>query len=237
MRALALLAGLAWCACGSSTPSPPLQGSATSTTPAPTTPPPSVTWIDNGFDTPGLPAVSADGTRIIVAESDSDGGRGNPNLRIVSRDRADAVIEKITILKVDEVDSMFDARGRHPALDARMSAANTWLANLHRSSHLIVLPRLELEGSDVYTQHAAAAGGVALDWSKDVVTIRHHQQLVTTHPSPATWHAAGHDGCSNPAKLGNAWVDLDRKVALVEIAYNGTDTCWEPSAQRHVIAW
>ncbi|CAN5788211.1 hypothetical protein BH11MYX3_BH11MYX3_38230 [soil metagenome] len=205
--------------------------------PASTTPAPSVTWIDNGFDMHGLPAVTADGTRIVVAEIDSDGGRGNPNLRIVARDRSDGIDEKITILEVDEVDAMFDKDGRHPQLDARISAANTWLASLHRSSNLIGLSKLELEGSDVYTQHSARAGGVVLDWTKDVVTIRRDQQLVTSHPSPAIWHAADNGRCSNPAKLGNAWVDLDRKLALVEIAYNGTDTCWEPSAQHHVISW
>lgn len=234
----ALVATIALAACGSHGSAPPLlQGSATSTTPAPTTPPPSVTWIDNGFDSPGLPAATADGTRIISAERETDGGRGSPNLRIVSRDRSDGISEKITILRVEEVDAMFAQDGRHPQLDARISAANTWLANLHRSSTLIRLPALEVDGSDGYTQHAARAAGVELDWTSDVVTIRHGHQLVTAHPTPATWHATGHDGCSNPAKLGAAWVDLERKLALVEIAYNGTDLCWEPSAQQHVISW
>ena len=31
--------------------------------------------------------------------------------------------------------------------------------------------------------------------------------------------------------------DIEHKLALVEIAYNGTDMCWEPSAQHHVISW
>jgi hypothetical protein len=207
------------------------------TTVAPTTPPPSVAWIDNGFDTPGLPAVTADGTRIIAAEIESDGGRGYPNLRIVARDRSDAIVEQITILKIDEVDTMFDKDGQYPKLRARISAANTWLANLHRTQNLMPLPKLQLEGGDAYAQHTARAGAVQLDWSKDLVTIRNAAGVVATHPSPATWQAAGHDGCSNPAKLGGAWVDLDRKLALVEIAYNGTDTCWEPSSQRHVISW
>ena len=223
-------------ACGSHPAPAPLQGSAgTPTTPEPTTP--SVAWIDNGFDIPGLPAATGDGTRIIVAEIESDGGRGSPNLRIVSRDRSDGIVEKITILKIDEVDAMFDKEGRHPKLDARISAANTWLANLHRTATLSPLPRLEVDAADAYTQHSASAGPVVLDWAKDVLTIRRDKQLVTSHPTPATWRAADHDGCSNPAKLGGAWVDLERKVALVEIAYNGTDMCWEPTAQQHVVSW
>jgi hypothetical protein len=52
-----------------------------------------------------------------------------------------------------------------------------------------------------------------------------------------TWHAPGRDQCENPAKLGHAWVDADRRVALVEVIYNGTDLCWEPSPQLHVVSW
>jgi hypothetical protein len=235
MRALAIAVALA--ACGAPAKRVPIEGHVTAPEVRPTTPPPSVRWIDNGFDTTGLPAITTDGKLVVVAEIDQDGGRGNPNLHLVSRDRTDAFVEKITLLETDEVDVMFDPDGRHPKLDARISAANAWLAKLHARAGLVELPKLDVDTSDGYTQHAASAGVVELDWQNDVVTITYDKKLVTSHPSPPTWHAADHGGCTNPAKLGAAWVDIDHKLALVEIIYNGTDMCWEPSAQHHVVSW
>jgi len=236
MRALACVLALA--ACGAPPKRAPIQGHTTEPAPrAPTTPAPTVTWIDNGFDMTGLPAITADGKLVVTAEIDQDGGRGTPNLRLVSRDRSDAVVETITVLAIGEVEAMFDQEGRHPKLRARISAANGWLATLHTRSGLVELPKLDVDTSDGYTQHTASAGVVDLAWDKDVVTIRYDKKPVTSHPSPPTWHAADQGSCTNPAKLGAAWVDIEHKLALVEIAYNGTDMCWEPSAQHHVISW
>ena len=43
--------------------------------------------------------------------------------------------------------------------------------------------------------------------------------------------------CHNPAFLDSAYLDAGRKTALLIVQYDGTDTCWEPAAQEHVIAW
>lgn len=230
---LALIASLAGCGA----PAPTVIEAKAPARPAPSTPAPAVRWIDNGFDLTHLPAVTADGARVVLAEIDGDGGRGNPNLRLVARDRHDAVLEKITVLRVDEVDTVFTPEGAHPTLDVRMSAANAWLATLHRDAELVELPRLEVDATDGYTQHAASAGGVTLDWHADRLTITDHGAIVHARATPATWHAARQGACENPSKLGGAWVDIARRVALVEVIYNGTDTCWEPSGQQHVISW
>jgi hypothetical protein len=203
----------------------------------PATPAPEVTLDDHGFRTPGLPAVSADGTRVVHGEIENDGGRGHLNLRVVARDRSDKVIESITVLRASEFENAMGPGWRNPKLDVRISAANAWLAKSHRASALITLPQLKVDSTDGYTQHAASAGPVALDWSNDTVTIKLSGKVVTTYASPMTWHAPNTDKCQNPAKLGAAWVDAERKIALVQIMYNGTDMCWEPSPQHHVIAW
>ena len=205
-------------------------------TTAPTTPPPEVTLDDHGFRTPGLPAVSADGKLVVHGEIESD-PRGYPNLRVVSRDRNDAIVESITVLKPSELEQAMGPGWRNPKLDARISAANSWLAKLHTTRTLITLPQLAVDSTDGFTQHAASSGPTFLDWQKDVVTIKQSGKVIATHPSPLTWHATETGKCTNPSKLGAAWVDVERKLALVQIAYNGTDTCWEPSAQSHVISW
>ena len=234
MRVLALLLLIS---CGSSHKAVVVEGRGTDTNGEPATPAPEVTLDDHGFRTPGLPAVSADGARVVVGETESDGGRGYPNLRVVARDRNDKVIESITVLKASEFENAMGPGWRNPKLDARISAANAWLAKLHRTSALITLPQLKVDSTDAYTQHAASAGPVALDWSNDTVTIKLSGKVVATYASPLTWHAPNTDKCQNPSKLGAAWVDVERKLALVQISYNGTDMCWEPTPQHHVITW
>src|SRR4051812_4180955 len=131
-------------ACSAPAKQPPIEGHSTAPVRAPAGPAPSVVWIDNGFDANRLPAITGDGELVISAEIDSDGGRGNPNLRLVARDRHDAIANKITVLKVDEVDTMFDADGHHPKLDGRLQAANGWLAKLHAERGLVQLTALEI---------------------------------------------------------------------------------------------
>jgi hypothetical protein len=43
--------------------------------------------------------------------------------------------------------------------------------------------------------------------------------------------------CSNPAFLSGAYHATEINALVVDIGYKGTDTCWEPSDQLHVIAW
>ncbi len=236
MRGLALALFLV--ACSGPAKQAPLQGkSDRPARPAPTTAPPRVQWIDNGFDTPGLPAITADGSKIVLAEIENDGGRGNPNLRIVARDRNDAVGESITVLEVSEVESMFDQNGKHPQLDLRISAANAWLARLHTEQELIPLAQLKPEGEDRMEQHAMASGPARIEWTKDVLKITRAGTILVKRDTPAVWNATPQANCTNPSILGGAWIDLDRKAALVEVAYTGSDMCWEPSPQHHVITW
>ena len=71
--------------------------------PASAGPPPRLAWIDNGFDTARVPAVSADGAAILIGLADPDGGRGNPNSRLELRDRRDAKLGGRVVLAAAEV--------------------------------------------------------------------------------------------------------------------------------------
>ena len=74
---LAALVAAALAACARPEPQPPLTGR------APDTPPPSVAWRGRDIAITGLPAIARDGSSIVIAHRDSDGGRGNPNLTLV----------------------------------------------------------------------------------------------------------------------------------------------------------
>jgi hypothetical protein len=43
--------------------------------------------------------------------------------------------------------------------------------------------------------------------------------------------------CENPAWLDAFYKAPEINVVVVRITYAGTDICWEPPAQLHVIAW
>jgi hypothetical protein len=234
MRGALLLFALV--ACGSAPPATPPQGFA-ATSPPPTTPAPSIAWATGTFDRTGFPAVSNEGQLVVFATSENDAGRGNANLGLESRTRADIVDQKIKVLAVAEFEKMVNDDGPTPALAQRITAANSWLIDLHRRVDLRPLPAMVVDATDAWTQHAAKLADVRLDWQNDHLTITKAGKPLLSRDTPVTWHAHDRDQCSNPAKLGNAWVDAERRIALVEVAYNGSDMCWEPSAQLHVVAW
>ena len=107
MRHLSLLL-LTLAACGGSTKSTigNVAGAGGPPGPAPT-----VAWSggapadgDGSFATTGLPAVADDGSRVLYDWQQGDGGRGYPNLRLVTVDRADQVIDTRVVLDVEAVE-------------------------------------------------------------------------------------------------------------------------------------
>jgi len=223
-------------ACGSPPPAAPIQGSAAGA--APTGAPPAIAWKTGAFDRTGLPAVSNDAQLVVFPTFVNDGGRGNVNLALESRTRGDIGDQKIKVLTIDETERLVtDDQQPTPELAKRISAANTWLADLHRRVDLRPLAAMQVDTTDRWTQHAATLAGATLDWQNDRLIITKGTTTLLARDTPVTWHAPDRDQCSNPAKLGEVWIDVERKIALVAVAYNGNDACWEPSDQLHVVSW
>jgi len=242
---------LAWLVLFAACSGPPLAPAIEGTAPpiaAPTMPPPSVRWIDNGFDEVGLPAVARDGALVVYGKIDGDGGRGNPNLTIVTADRKDAIASQLIVLGVDEVDTMFDAAGMTAPMRTRISDANRMLARLHTTHDLVPLavasvPERQLASEDPPAPSSPREDVVSVRWTGPQLEIVRGSRRIATPPLPAAkvverpLCATCTDTCSNAPFLGAAWVDEARKVALVRIDYTGTDTCWEPNAELHVVSW
>lgn len=223
-------------------PGTPLEGTAPPTAPA--GPAPRLAWVDNGFDASGLPAASAGGDAVLLGIQDADGARGNPNLRFEVRDRRDAKRSVHVVLAADEADAMFDAGGKTAALDERIAAANRWLAEQHGLLRSVPLQRLEVEpGEEIASSFRATGGGVTLEWRPSRLVIAHAGRPLLDRETPAAWipkdrpMAGGTETCHNPAFLGGAAVSVEHRIAVLTIQYGGTDTCWEPDAAHHVVAW
>lgn len=246
MRGAAVLvvAAVGISACGGTSPPPALEGRAPA--PAPTTPAPSVTWQGHGFATPGLPAIAGDGRVVVYAARAEDGGRGNPNLAIVVVDRGDVVLRRVDVLDADDADQMIGDGGPGPALEARIASADRALAELHAAHDLRPLPALVTAADPLAPEAGSRAlgGGLALDLGADRLRIRRDHQVVVDRAIPRSWLvedrpmcAGCAEICTNPAYLGAAHGDGARALVLLTISYAGTDTCWEPSSQHHVVAW
>jgi hypothetical protein len=231
MRAALVAAALA--ACSRPEPPPPLTGR------APAGPPPSVAWRGRDIAITGLPAIAGDGSSIVVAHRDSDGGRGNPNLTLIESDRGDRVVRRLEVITATEVDELAAAE-----IARRFDAAAAWLDERHAAAHLAAMTALDLHPGSDEAPATATGGGVILRWvpsELDLVLGPGRRVLRSTPPS---WLVADRPmcaGCSevchNDAFLGGGYVDLDRRAALVVVSYRGSDTCWEPGSEAHVITW
>jgi hypothetical protein len=203
---------------------------------APAGPAPAVQWTGRDITTTGLPAIASDGSAVVIAHRDNDGGRGNPNLTLIEKDRSDRTIRELVVLHANDIDHVDAAQ-----ITARFEQAAGWLRERHADRRLVAMTPLAM--TDVRSATAVAAG-VTLRWAPSQLVIERERGTAVVRTTPASWLARDrpmcHDCsevCHNEAFLGGGHVDLDRSVALVVVSYHGTDICWEPSSQQHVVAW
>jgi hypothetical protein len=188
--------------------------------------------------------VSADGAAILLGLEANDGGRGNANFRFELRDRSDAKLAGHSVLTVDEYDEIQGTDGKLRGMDARIDAANRWLAEQHAARRFVPLTELPVEtGDEIATPFRAIGSGVTLEWRGNDVTITEGGKQLVARDTPPEWgdqrRPRGGPGetCENPAFLGQAWISLPHKLAVLSVSYSGNDLCWEPSNAPHVIAW
>jgi hypothetical protein len=244
MRAAALLVVALGACSGPATSSLPAH--TTAPRPAPTTPPPEVTFTTMHFDVSRLPAVAADGGLVVHTEIDTDGGRGNPNLALVIRDRSDRELERIVVVTANEAEGQYDEHGPSPVLAAKIAAANTRLADLHRRTDLRPLTRLAGEANPLATDEGnqARGQGLLVELSARRLTIRAGSTSVVDLAIPASWSVPDkklcttcEEVCRHPLFLDAVHAGVDHTLVLLTVAYSGNDMCPEPVSQHHVITW
>jgi len=240
------LAAFVVAACGArSEPVEPLSSNAA---PPPTprdTPAPTIAWGDHRLEAVGLPAAARGGELVVVALHEGDGGRGYPNLHVEVRDRSDRTIQSIPVAESDEYERLAPNGEPGKELAERIAEANRQLARLHGVHDLIAMHKLELQPTeDGGDKHLAIGDGFDVDWNGDHLHVFHHntdQSLLTESGLP--WLAPEHkpcptcEPCANPAYLANVYHADAMNLFVVELAYKGTDTCWEPGNQLHVVTW
>ena len=178
---------------------------------------------------PGFPALSQDGAHVAFAFVDGDGGRGNPNLAIrfyrVANGRKDG---EVSILSPDEAEG-----GSTPALQQqlrdRAAQATTKLGEgaFHTMASLV-----RFDGEQTGTVEGTAEG-LKLTWDTE-----HGDVTVLDEPGGAQRlrkrlrgvHVRG-PNCPPTLDplLRAAWVDATAGVVVLDVAFQGSDSCWEPA--------
>jgi hypothetical protein len=239
----ALLA-IALAACGSSAPSPEPALAGYATRPAPTTPAPRISYRDARFDAPALPAIARDGAVAVVAMIDHDSGRGFPNLRIEVRDRKDRVVENIGVMTANEFETLVpDGTTATPELERRIAAGNSRLAALHAEHDLVTMQALALKVDPLGPSQPARGDGLVVTFDADhTLRVRASDRVVATANGtswlvPSGKRCAQCEPCENPPYLAAVYKATGITAIVVRIAYRGTDTCWEPADQLHLIGW
>ncbi|MEO8554857.1 MAG: hypothetical protein ABI678_32990 [Kofleriaceae bacterium] len=205
-------------------------------------PAPQIEWRDNAFQTPALPAVARAGEVVVVALRENDAGRGFPNLTLEVRDRADKTIQTIDVMTSNEYETLAPGGTPNAELARRITAANAALVHLHDLHDLVTMHPLETQQAD--DPHLAIGDGLDIDFNIDHVHVfRHNSDRPVFVRDARAWLIKEHEPCKgcgmcqNPAFLRSVFHVPMLDLVVVQLSYRGTDTCWEPSDQLHVVAW
>ncbi|MCW5805289.1 MAG: hypothetical protein KIT31_23165 [Deltaproteobacteria bacterium] len=249
MRIAYLFVAAALAACGSS-------GSSSSAIPSnvkggPKGPAPKISWEtaeehDRHFGYATFPYVSRDGTTVIIAQHDGDGGRGYQNLRFIVKNRQDRQVAEHVVLTADEYEEGENAETNGALIPTRVQTANAWLVAQHDKYDLVALPKMTVEEGESYGESRRAnnpANSTTVELGEKDLRIAKGAATLVSTKIPKDWFAPEQklctdcEPCSNPHFLRAAAVDPDRAIAVVTVAYTGTDSCWEPSDQQRVVSW
>jgi len=196
--------------------------------------PPTVTYESGSIDSSRFPVVASDGSVVLMAHQDGDGGRGNPNLTLRLVDRKDVHVKTLVVLTPNDYDRLID---RPRIVEQRFALANKWIEKLHAEKQFVPLS-LDMAAGDacscveIYEE-------ARIVWKRDKLTVTAGHTLLAALDTPPSWHQRSgiRDRCANPAFLASGGIDRARRIAVVAIAFEGSDLCWAPGTVDHVIAW
>ena len=249
MRPLLVTTFVVVAACSGTSPAPATVGNTASPS-APAGPAPTIAWSTEtagsdfgSFAWDRLPAVTADGANVVIPRVREDGARGEPNLTIEVKDRADTRVHEQVVLALAGGD------GAAAPTAAAIDAGNAYLATTHAERDLVPLAVAAGHVPDSEDRTGQlSVGGLEVTWNEGHVVVALGGQVVVERDAPG-WLARPYpmcascpppDGdlmCTNPSFLREAFADAARRVVVLHIAYEGTDTCWEPDSEYHVVTW
>lgn len=172
--------------------------------------------------------MTPDGATVLLRLEDPADASGS-GLAYELRDRRDRTTRRFVIRKLED-EIIEEVETRRMAVVRKLAKAGGFV------------PLTELFSGDRGTQ-TFENGDLRAALANGRLTFEQGNRVLVERKLPRSWqHAAYvHRGegikCENPALLSAAFVAPAARLAVVEIAYEGTDTCWAPASQLHVVVW
>jgi hypothetical protein len=188
------------------------------------------------------PAVSRDGSLILVPYRAEDGAYGRANLVLRVSNRRGKIVKQQLVQSADQC----GAGGCQPEAAAPLQkpelAAIAFLEELQRRSDLQPMVPYDRANDRRLAIELSATGTLTIKPEGHAAVTRHNAAWRTerTPQQERQLQRASERGelsCFNAAELRDVWVDLPRRVAVVTIGYHGSDSCWEPDSDVAVVAW
>ncbi len=197
-------------------------------------------WLSRWITFEGFPAISSDRELIVVARRFHDGARAHPNLAIEAyRVSTGERVFELSLVAADAVwvDEKLPERPPREALAEvydRFGEARAFLRS-KRWTPLEVLSEAGWPEARGAFYHFTSDGGVGLRLREPELIVDiaidplAYIKDEPTWSAPATCDSASDCDCSHPAYLETAWIAGD--IIFAEVAYAGTDLCWEPESR------
>ena len=167
-----------------------------------------------------------------------DGGRGYPNVHLEIRDRKDRLVRAITVVDAADWERLAPDGTPGAELTSHVREVNRELGGFD----LVATRALEVHGTKARGDGLDFVWGTAtIDSTFAATTFAIRGAGVDTTVDAAAWRApkqrAGGEPCDNRSFLHALYVATDLRVAIVDVAFHGTDLCWEPADQWHVVSY
>lgn len=191
------------------------------------------------FDTL-LPAIDADGGRVLALLPREMGARGVDGLAMVVKDVAsDREIEEFTLRGPNESGVRIHDGGAPTA--RALLGGGVWARILPAAVGSDQgAPRHRAADDEPTLANLAQSGDVVVRYREPVVEVRRGTSTALSRPAPGWSAASAGSFCGRPwASIEEAWIDTSRSIAVVRIDYHGpsSDLCWLPDPTIHVVRW
>lgn len=198
----------------------------------------------------GFPAISADGERVAVIDVDDDGARGNPNATLRIHQTSDGAVEaSYVLLEAEEFSSVAEEALPEliiPRVDAARAALEkrSWrpmvaLEVVDRrgvnggASSVFTGPLVSSEEDEPRLSLTLKARTLKISLDGDEVLSRDVGAWSAPAPSEDMASCEG----KNPMTLLGGFWDEARRVVTLEVGYLGSDECWGPDSEFHVLKY
>jgi hypothetical protein len=155
-------------------------------------------------------------------------------LRVEVRDRNDNILNTSRVISPDDWERLAPDGTPGQELLAHLAGINDEIGVFD----LVSLRALEVQRIAIETDDIAKASGdgIEVQFQKGHFELRGGDQRKTALWAGAPQRAGG-EPCDNASYLRNLYLAADLHVVTADIAFHGTDLCWEPADQWHVVTY